>query len=401
MRDYRILWIGTTLSFIAFLMSSTAQGVVTYDLAGNNRAVGAVLFAQSLSMFILSPVAGVIADRWPKRRSLLICQVTVLATYLLIGALLATDRLTVPILAASGLVIGITFAAIRPVRSAYLGDIVPPERRGNAVALQQVAISAAQVLGPFIAGGLLAWELVGKAGTYFFMSALYLVVVVTLWKIPATPSRGKAAGPGVLTDIVLGFRHVFANPRLLWCIAGFVLLTIVGQPYLVVLPGFTKDELGAGTGALGVLFGISAIGGLSLSLVVASWADTPKAAPALMVSTFILGLALLGLGIAPSFFLAAVAMFFIGCGVGGFQTLNNAIAMKESEPAYYGRVISLTMMALSLSGIVSLPLGFLADAAGERAVLVLLGIATCAVTAGLTFWRVHISRAYPAPAMPT
>ncbi|MGK2966160.1 MAG: MFS transporter, partial [Tepidiformaceae bacterium] len=120
MRDYRILWIGTTLSFIAFLMSSTAQGVVTYDLAGNNRAVGAVLFAQSLSMFILSPVAGVIADRWPKRMSLLICQVTVLATYLLIGALLATDRLTVPILAASGLVIGITFAAIRPVRSAYL-----------------------------------------------------------------------------------------------------------------------------------------------------------------------------------------------------------------------------------------------------------------------------------------
>lgn len=396
MRDYRILWIGTSLSFIAFLMSSTAQGVVTYDLAGSNRAVGFVFFAQSLSMFVLSPFAGVIADRWPKRLSLLLCQVTVLGVYLAIGVLLALDRLTIPFIAAGGLVIGITFAAIRPVRSAYLGDIVPPEQRGNAVAIQQVAISAAQVLGPFIAAGLLAWSVTGATGTYFIMAGLYLVVVATLWQLPPGLSRPKGTSPPVLADIMLGFRHVTANPRLLWCIAGFVLVTTVGLPYLVVLPGLTKEELGAGTGALGVLLGVSAAGGLLVSLVVASWADTPRATGALLASTFVLGLALLGLGTAPSFVLAATAMFFVGAGVGGFQTLNNAIAIKESEPPYYGRVISLTMMALSLNGLVALPLGFLADAAGERAVLILLGSLTCAVTAGLAIWRARIGTSQPA-----
>ena len=399
-RNFRVLWVGTALSFLAFMMSMTAQSVVAFDLTGNNRAVGFVMFGQGIAMLVLSPFGGALADRMSKRLLLLLCQTVIGLTMFATAVLIATGAITVFFLAVGSFVMGTMFAFLGPGRQAYLGDLVESERRGNAVALTQVAMNLTRVVGPFLAGGLLAWRLTGAAGTYFFMAGLFVVVVATLFLLPGT--RSSAAGrPSVLSEIKAGLRHVGENPRLLQLVAGFVLVTMVGFPYMTVLPGFASRELGVGTGGYGILLGISAMGGLIASLAVASLADSPRAALVLLLSSIGIGVTLILTGLAPSFAVALVTMFCLGGAVSGFQTLNNALVMHETDPAYYGRVMSITMLAFSGTGLVALPVGLLADAIGERGTLMAMGAAVCVIVALLALWSVRAGTPAPEVAGPT
>lgn len=397
-RHFRILWIGTLLSMLAFMMSMTAQSVVAFELSGNNRAVGFVMFGQGIAMLILSPFGGALADRLSKRLILLICQSVIGLSMLATATLIATGGITVFWLAAGSFVMGTMFSFLGPARQAYLGDLVEPARRGNAVALSQVAMNLTRVVGPFLAGGLLAWRAFGSAGTYFFMAGLFVIVVATLVLLPGTRST-SAGRPGVLSEIGAGLRHVGENRRLLQLVVGFVLVTLVGFPYMTVLPGFTTDVLGRGTAEFGVLLGISALGGLIVSLVVASLADSARAPLILLLSSAGIGVALILTGLAPSFAVALLTMFVVGGAVSGFQTLNSALVMRETAPAYYGRVMSITMLAFSGTGLIALPIGLLADAIGERATLVLMGAGVCVVVLLLALWsaRADAARASDTP----
>lgn len=384
-RHFRILWIGTLLSFLAFMMSNTAQSVVAFDLAGNNSAVGLVMFGQGVSMLLLSPFGGALADRMSKRMLLLVAQSVIGLTMFATAVLIATGAITVLWLAAGSFVLGTMFSFLGPTRQAYLGDLVEPARRGNAVALTQVAMNLTRVAGPFLAGGLLAWQVFGAAGTYFFMAGLFVIVVATLFQLPGT--QGSSAGrPGMIAEIAAGLRHVRENRGLLQLVVGFVLVTLVGFPYMTVLPGYATDVLGVGTGGYGILLGVSALGGLIVSLAVASLADSPRASLILMLSSAGIGVALIFTGLAPGFAVALVTMFLVGGAVSGFQTLNSALVMRETSPEYYGRVMSITMLAFSGTGLIALPVGLLADAIGERATLIVMGAGVCLVVALLSLW---------------
>ncbi len=387
-RSYRVLWIGTLFSFVAFMMSTTAQSLVAFDLTGNNRAVGSVMFGQGVAMLVLTPFGGAIADRVSKRFMLLLCQGIIGLSMFGLGVLIAMDAITVFFLAAGAFVTGMMFSFLGPTRTAYMGDIVDEERRGNAMALTQVGMNATRVFGPSLAGGLMAWSVVGSAGTYFVMAALFVVVVATLAMLP--PSKGSKRHSSMLTDIGLGFRHVRQNPRLLQIVVGFIAVTVLGFPYFVVLPGFTQDVLGTGKAGFGLMVSVSAIGGLVMSLLVAGLADSPKAPMIQLLASLGLGVALILTGLAPNYAVALITMMFVGAGGSAFQTLNNSIAMKESDPEYFGRVMSLMMLAWSFNGLIGLPLGMLADAAGERTVLISMGAGVCLVVALLAIWRMRM-----------
>lgn len=384
---YRTLWIGTVISFVAFMMSVTAQSFVAYDLTGNNRAVGSVMFGQGVAMLFLTPFGGAVADRVSKRFLLLICQTTIGATMFGIGMLIFTGNITVFFLAAGAFITGMMFSFLGPTRTAYIGELVEPERRGNAIALTQVGMNATRVGGPFLAGGLLAWHMVGSAGTYFIIAALFVFVIATLAQLPGTKRSEASNGTSVFFDIGLGVKHVVENPRLLQIVLGFVLITMLGFPYFVVMPGFTQDVLGAGTAGFGIMLGVSSIGGLAASLVVASIADSHRAPAYLTIASFGLGVSLMLTGIAPNFALALLTMMLVGACGSAFQTLNNALALKLASPLYFGRVMSLMMLAWSLNSLIGLPVGFLADAIGERAILVIMGAAVCVSVVLLALWQ--------------
>lgn len=388
-KSFRILSIGSFLAFIGFMTSTTAQNVVAFELTGNNRAVGLVAFGQGIAMLFLAPFGGALADRLSKRLVLLVCQSTIGLTFFILGLLMASDQMTVFFLALGAFVTGTMFSLLGPARQALVGDLVEPERRGNAAALTQVALNCARVAGPLLGSALLAWSLVGPTGTFFVAAALFVIVVATLSMLPPT-ARRDSEGRSVVHDVVLGVRYVRGHPHLLPLVLGFVLVVTLGFPYFTVLPAFADTELGVSAAGYGVLIGVSAVGGLVMSLLVAPLADSGRARFFLQLNTAGVGVALILTGLAPTFAVALVTMFGVGAASSGFQTLNSALVLREADPLYYGRVMSLMMLAWGFSGVAGLPIGVLADAIGERGALVVMGGCVCAAVALLTAWSARL-----------
>ncbi|MGD9934146.1 MAG: MFS transporter [Dehalococcoidia bacterium] len=387
-RNLRILWVGTLLNFAGVTMNQTAQGVVAFDLTGNSRAVGTVMLGSGLSLLFISPVAGALADRVSKRTMLITCQAITAVTFFFIGFAISADFINIPILAASAFLSGTMFAMIRSVRNAYIGELATADQRGNAVAVQQLAMTVMMVSGPFAAGILIGWEPFGSAGTYTVMGGAFALAIMTMLQLPKTSAPKRITGaPNLLRDSWIGMQYGWKNPEIRWVLGGFLLLTIVGNPYITLLPGYAKEELGVSTANLGMLLGVSAVGGFIVSLGAASMADSPKATHLLGACNVMFGVSLVGLCFAPNLGLAATVMLFLGAGASGFQVLNLAVALRAAEVAYMGRVAALTMMASSLSSIVALPVGILADKYGERPMLGTMGVAVLVVAFVLIVWR--------------
>jgi predicted MFS family arabinose efflux permease len=154
----------------------------------------------------------------------------------------------------------------------------------------------------------------------------------------------------------------------------FVSVFMAGFPYVALMPGLVENHLGRGAEGISLLAGSAAAGGLLTSLLVARIADSPRARAVNTGLGFGFGLSLLAIAIAPSFALAALASFGIGAASGGYQTLATAVMLAESEPIYIGRVMSLTMMAFAGFGVMGLPIGWLADAIGERGTLAAMAL---------------------------
>lgn len=387
-RHLRILWLGTFLNFAGIMMNTTAQSVVAFDLSGSNRAVGAVMLGQGLSLLVISPFAGAIADRVSKRTMLIVCQAILVATFFLVGLAIASDVISIRMLAVSAFVAGTMFAMIRPLRNAYIGELAVHEQRGNAVAVQQLAMTSMQIIGPFLAGILLGWSLVGATGTYFAMAGAFALAIVTVLQLPPTRARVDEGGsPSMLAETWEGLRYGWQHPEIRWVLAGLVMLTLVGMPYMTLLPGYLNEVLGMSTASLGVLLGVSALGGFLVTVATASLADSPRAPFVLTACSVLFAGSLVALSIAPSFAVAVAVSFFLGAGASGFQMLNAAIALRAADIEYMGRVASLTMMAFALSGLAAFPIGAAADAFGQRPVLAAMGGAVFCSSIILAVWK--------------
>ncbi len=156
---------------------------------------------------------------------------------------------------------------------------------------------------------------------------------------------------------------------------------MMGFPYVTVMPGLVENQLGREPEAISLLFFVSAVGGLGSSLVAARLADTRWAVPLFVCAAGVFALALLALALVPSYPAALGVVLFIGIGVGGLQSLNSAVIVRVADPAYLGRVFSLTILAFAGFGLMGLPLGLLADAVGERGSLLAMSGAVAAIVA--------------------
>ncbi len=386
---YRIVWLGSFLAFLAFNVSSTAQSLVAFDLSGNNHAVGTVMFGQGVAMILLNPFGGAIADRFNKRLLILGAQSAIGVVILAMAILLATGQISILWLAVGSFATGLMFAILGPSRTSLLSDVVSPSRIGNAMALLQVGSNFGRVCAPVLAGVLLSWAVLGATGTYFLIAAVFVVVIVTMSQIPSSPPRGKRT-TSVLDDVKIGLNYTRRNRRLLQQLLGYYAITGLGFTYFVVMPGFVHNELGEGKAAVGVLYGVTAIGGFFGSIMVASLADSPRAHLFLKLSSLLTVAALIAVGFVRSYEGAVLILLFLGFGIASFQTLNNSIALRLSDAAYFGRVAGLLQIAWALINLVSLPVGFIADEIGEGATLSGAGAILLGVVLLLAFWESRI-----------
>ncbi|MEX2229039.1 MAG: MFS transporter [Dehalococcoidia bacterium] len=386
--EYRVLFLGSTAAMLAFTMSWTVQSVVAFDIAGTNTAVGIVSLGSGAAMLVLGPFGGVLADRLSKRTVLFVAQGGIGLIYAVLGVLVVTGTITVFWLALGTFIMGLGFTVIGPARQAYIGELVPVRALANAIALSQLSQTFARIVSPLTAGVLIGITMIGAGGAYFVMTALFVYVLVSLRGLPPGVARVRAGS--LIFELGAGMRHVAANRRRMLLATGFVATVMAGFSFQAVLPGLLEHELGQPARMVGPLMGVSAIGGFAAAITLAGSAGGRHAWPLMFGGGVVFGLSLLALAVTPSMALAFAVVVVIGAGMGGFQLMNNSLLMLETEAPYHGRVMSIMTLAWGANGLIALPIGALADAVGERAVLAGQGtavIAVAAATAALFFTR--------------
>ncbi len=229
---------------LAFGMMQVVQGVVAFELTGKNSAVGFVFLGQGISMLILSPVGGTLSDRISKKRLLASAQFLIGAMFALIAVLIATGLITILILAGASLVLGCMYSIMGPTRQAWVGDLLQGDALARGVALQQLMMNSTRIIGPLLAGLLIATGGVGTAGTYFVMAALFAAVVAVLLQMAPSPPRPRANRTSVTTDLGQGFRYIWTDRDVRMLAVVFVGIVLSGFSYQAIMPGYLENTLG-------------------------------------------------------------------------------------------------------------------------------------------------------------
>ena len=371
--QYRILWLGTLISFLAMQMQVVARGYLAFDLTGSNTGLGAVLLAFGIPRLLFALWGGVVADRMAKRNVLAIWQASLAAGSMLISVAIATGHIQFWMLLATAALTGVAFAFITPARQAFVGDLVPERWLGNATVLQQASMNGTYVFGPALAGVLIATPLVGMAGVYALTTVGFVVATIALFVLPPGEPERDVEASSVVEDTLDTADYVRRDrPITILLLMSFTAVAIA-FPYQGFLPSVARGVFDRGALGLGVMSAVGAVGALIATLAAAALTARRCVWWAQVGAGVGFGLTLCAFAAAPSFVLALVALVVVGACAAAFQSLNNALTMTLTDKRYHGRVQAVMGITWSLFGILSLPLGLLADVIGIRATLAGMG----------------------------
>ena len=236
-REYRLLFVGTIFAQLGFSMMQVAQGVVAFDLTGKNSAVGLVSLGMGVAMLCLGPFGGALADRLSKRGLLMVSQSVMTVAFLLIGVAIITGLITIWLLVLSSLLLGMMFPIMGPPRQAMIGDMLRGPLLANGVALQQMAMNGTRLVGPFLAGALIAVPFIDTGGTYLVMGVAFAAVVAMLLMMAPT-ARGRPSGRSLMSDVGSGLRYIWGSPDLRLLTLVFFGVVLTGFSYQTLMPGF-------------------------------------------------------------------------------------------------------------------------------------------------------------------
>ena len=371
---YRLLWAGTVFSFFGMQMQIVARGWLAFDLTGQNTALGAMMLAFGAPSLIFTLWGGVVADRLPRRRTLLVSQTVLCLNSAWIALMVAVGLMEFWMLLAASFAQGVGFAFMGPARNAFIGSLVGREAVGNAIVLQQLSMNGTRVVGPALAGVFISLAFIGVAGVYVMTATGFLIAILTVWRLPAGEPEERAETTSPMRDLVDGVRYVWSRPSVATLILTSFALTAFAFPFQSFLPSLAEDIYDAGSEGLGVLSAVQAVGAVVAVVLVAGIAGKASAWGQQLVLALAFGGSVTLLGFANNFATGLGAILLVGAASAGFQSLNNALSISYSDSRYHGRVQSLNMLSWSLFGIASMPIGVVADLIGIRETLLIAGV---------------------------
>ena len=365
--QYRRLWGGTFFTFAAGQMTMIARPWLAYELTGSAFWLGVVALAQGIPMFFMSPFGGVAADRLSKRAVLLASQSALLAMALILVVVLYLEIVEVWHLVLFSLVHGSAMPFNMPVRQSYVPLLLPRRLIPNGVALQAAGRNVNQVAAPGVAGILLGIDPLIAFGTV----ASFHVVSMGMSLTFPSGRIGQQRGRGMRGELLLGFRYVISTPLLRLLFGMLLLMLVLGMPYVHLLPVF-QEVLEIGPELLGFMFAAIGLGGFCGSLTVASFTRLASGLPQLIMGIGF-GLALTAFALSPSYPLSIVLLFGTGFAHQAYTTINQTLIITRTDPALYGRVMSINLMLRSFITMAILPFGALVDEFGASATFAVTG----------------------------
>ena len=376
---------GQLVSLIGTWMQSVAQSWLVYRLTGSAVLLGTVGFASQIPIFLLSPLGGVVADRHERRRVLLITQsvMMVLATVLAVLTLAGHIQVWHVLVLAS--LLGIANGFDIPTRQSFVVELVPRQDLPNAIALNSSMFNGARVVGPAVAGVIVA--AVGEGWCFAGNAVSYLAVLASLLslRLPARERTAIRAGP--FDEILEGFRFVAGTRpiRALLLLLGLVSMT--GMPYAVLMPVMAQDVLHSGASGLGLLMGAAGTGALTGALALA-WHNSLRGLGRWVgFGAVAFGTSLILFSLSRAFWLSVALLLPVGFSMLLQMSSTNTLIQSMVPDRLRGRVMSVYAMTfMGMAPIGALLAGTAAGVLGAPATIAVGGAVS--IVGGLLFlWR--------------
>ena len=351
------------------------RSFLVYELTDSYAAMGLVALVSGVVQFVLGPYGGVLADRFPKKSVTQVFQFVGLLNAFVIGTLAVLGILEFWHLLISSVSQGTLVALMVPARQAMVSEIVSRERIMNGVALNTAAMNIMQFAAPLIGGALLA--AFGAGVSFYVMAACYGIAILTMLPIPSVPAqagRGSGGLRAAARDIADGFRYIAGHRALRMILLLSFAVSLLGQPFQGLLPGFVQDAFDAGPALAALFMTFSAVGAFLAALIIASLRRRGRGRLLLLMGVLV-GAGTLGMAISPWIWLSLPIMIVMGVGQAGRMTMGSALVQEQADPAYRGRAMSVLMMQFALMQGGVFVLGIAAEVVGVRLAVFMTALA--------------------------
>ncbi len=388
-RNFRLFFVGQGISLIGTWMQQLAMSWLVFKLTYDALKMGAVTFAAQIPSFLLIPFIGVFLDRWHRHRVVIATQFLAMVQAFILAGLVMGGVIVYWQLIALSVVMGCINAFDMPARQSFLPEMLTnKDDLANAIALNSSLFNAARLVGPAVAGFLIA--LVGEAWCFLLNALSFIAVLAALLAMRIPRRQRPAQHRNVMHGIREGFVYAFGFPPIRALILLVAMLSLVGIPYTVLMPLFAAEVLHGGAGTLGLLMTASGVGALTGAIYMASRHTVLGLGVRITGAAFLFGLSLIGFALSTNLWLSLVLLAFAGLGIMVTMSGCNTILQTIVEEHMRGRVMSLyTMAFMGVAPFGSLLAGWLADkidkvlgaSSGAPYTVLAGGIATLAGTA--------------------
>ncbi|MDQ3444218.1 MAG: MFS transporter [Chloroflexota bacterium] len=381
---FRMLLIGTLATNSAFWMYQVAVGWLALQLTDSPLFVGLAGFASGIPMLLFSLPAGVVIDRYDRRVVLLIAQAGVMLVSGVFAAMVGTDIIEPWSILVLVAVYGTIMTFIFPVRTAMVPSLVDRQDIAIAIALNSAVQNVTRVVGPSVAGVLIA--LIGVSETFAVAAAMQALALVATSRLPSNASAPSTNAGTRWEALTLGFRIVARSPYLIALIVLSLAPTVLVMPYINLMPIFARDELGLGSTGLGVLLASTGLGTVAGALSVAHSPSFRGRRGAQVVTATGFAVGVLVFAVTPNIPLAAVLLFGAGWMSAAFLAINQTALQLYVDDEVRGRVLSVYLLTWGMLPIGQLAVGALADIVGTPLAMLSSCIAAIACIAVIA-WR--------------
>jgi MFS family permease len=382
-RNFRLFFAGQSISLIGTWMQQVAMAWVVYLMTGSAWWLGLAGFAGQLPMFFLTPVTGVLVDRWNRHRLVLLTQTLAMLQAFLIAYLALAELIALWHILALSVFLGIVNAFDMPARQAFLVELVAgQENLANAIALNSSMVNAARLVGPALAGLLLSQT---SAGVCFLVNALsFLAVLAGLLAMRVPRSARQRHRVPLSAGLREGLVYAFGFAPIRAILLLVALVSLVGLSYTVLLPVFAIEVLGGGPDTLGFLSAAAGVGALASALVLAARRSVVGLGRWIALAPGGFGLGLIALSFSRSLWLSLLLLVFNGFAVMMHLAASNTVVQTIVEEDKRGRVMSLYILAfMGVSPFGSLLAGYGAEVLGAPGMVRIAGV--CCITGSVLF----------------
>jgi len=381
-----LFFAGQLTSLVGTWMQTVAQSWLVYRMTGSATLLGVVGFASQFPIFLLSPVAGAVADTYPRRRTMIIIQTLMMLLAFPLAVLTLTNRIQVSHVMVLAILLGFVNAFDIPVRQSFVAEMVGREDLINAIALNSSMMNAARIIGPAVAGILVS--ILGEGWCFLLNGLSYLAVIIGLLFITAGNSRPHDSQGSRIEAALEGFRFALnTRPvRALLLLLGVV--SLMGMPYSVLMPIFADQVLLGGPKGLGVLMGSAGIGALLGAATLAGRQGVRGLGNWVMMACAGFGASLILFSMSRNFILSMVLLVPVGFSMMVQMASSNTLIQSMVPDRLRGRVMAIySMMFVGMAPFGALLAGILANLLGAPLTVAVGGI-VCIV--GAFVFRAHL-----------